>query len=94
MWKKTKVSIMFRFYKVMNSYYCKDDRLCVYIDFRWFLTKSILLETGLKTQCLAAHNSFWWQGAKKAKTNSAIVTLSSSKISLVFFFLLFYIYSG
>jgi hypothetical protein len=43
------------------------NRLCVYVDFGWFLPPTKFIEIGWKVEHLALHNSFWWPEAARSR---------------------------
>jgi hypothetical protein len=45
------------------------NRLCVYVDFEWFLPPTNFIETGWKVKRLAVCSSFWWPEAETNRTD-------------------------
>jgi hypothetical protein len=47
------------------------NRLCVYVDFGWFLPPTIFIEAGWKAERLTVRSSFWWPEAARSRNKQA-----------------------
>jgi hypothetical protein len=51
------------------------NRLCVYVDFGWFLPPTNFIEAVRKAERLAVRGSFWWPEAARSRNKQALYIL-------------------